>query len=142
MKKLFAVTAVLMGAMLLLACEVSTANLSDVKICGDADSTSGDCTADATMFKTTDPVIYLSATLENAPDGTTVTATWNYLKGELGNEKQEIDSVSATATDSGKMPFHASLSAPTNGWPKGDYEVVLKLSSDNNTPITKQFSIK
>lgn len=142
MKKLFVIAAALLGAMSLLACEVSTADLTNVKICNNATDSSGDCAEDITLFKTTDPVIYLSANLDNAPDGTTVTATWNYLKGDLGNEKQEIDTVTATSKDSGTLPFHASLSAPTNGWPKGDYEVVLSLSSDNSTPITKQFSIK
>lgn len=142
MKKLLIIVAALLGAMSLLACEVSTANLTNVRICNNAVDNGGDCSEDMTAFKTTDPVIYLSANLENAPDGTVVTATWNYVKGEYSNEKQEIDKVSATATDGGNLPFHASLTGPTDGWPKGDYEVIVSLSSDNSTPITKPFSIK
>jgi len=142
MKKVLVIIAALLGAFLLLACEVSTANLTNVRICNNAVDNGGDCSEDMATFKTTDPVIYLSADLENAPSGTVVTATWNYVKGEFSNEKLEMDKVSATAADGGNLPFHASLTGPADGWPKGDYEVIVSLSSDNSTPITKLYSIK
>lgn len=140
MKKFLVGALIIFAASFLVACEVSTASLSDARLCSDADS-DGNCNADSSTFKTTDKEIFLSAQLENAPSDTTVTATWTYLRGDLGNQ-QQIDSVNATAKDGGSMPFYSSLTAPASGWPKGDYQVTLTLSSDNSTPITKPFSIK
>ena len=141
MKKILIIVFALLAAAILQACEYSTAGLSDVRLCSDADS-SGACSSDSSTFKTTDKEIFLSAQLNNAPSGTKITATWTYLRGELGNEPQEIDSVTAEAGDSGSLPFYSSLTTPANGWPTGDYEVTLKLSSENSEQITKPFSIK
>ncbi|MHB0867793.1 MAG: hypothetical protein ACYC6B_09695 [Thermoleophilia bacterium] len=141
MKKLSIIVFSLLVAATLQACSYSTAQLSDVKLCNSTDG-AGNCVNDSMAFKTTDAEIFLSAQLENAPSGTKVTAAWRYLKGELGNEPKDIDSVTAEAGDGGNLPYYSSLTAPTAGWPTGDYEVTLTLSSDNSTPVSKQFSIK
>jgi hypothetical protein len=139
-KKLLLIIIGLMVALTLQACNYSTADISDVKLCTDVEG-KGVCTTDSSTFKTSDTVIYLSASLDNAPEGTTITATWRYLRGEAGDE-QDIDSVSTDATDSGSAPYYTSLTGPAKGWPTGDYEVVLTLSSENFEPIHKQFSVK
>jgi len=131
----------MLAAITFQAYNVSTAGLSDVKLCVEADSNSI-CSSDSSTFETITPEIFLSSNLNNAPSGTKVTATWRYIKGELGNEPQDIDSVTAEAKEGGSQPFTSSLSSPTAGWPKGDYEVTLTLSSDNSTPVVKKFSIQ
>lgn len=141
MKNFAAIIFALLAAATLQACSYSTAQLSDIKLCNSTDGT-GNCAADTATFKTTDAEIFLSAQLQNAPSGTKVTAVWRYLKGELGNDPKDIDSVTAEAGDGGNLPYYSSLTAPAAGWPQGDYEVTLTLSSDNSTPVSKPFSVK
>ena len=59
------------------ACNVSTANLSDVKLCTEKNS-SNVCDASASTFPASTPVIYCSAILKNAPTGTKVTFEWKH----------------------------------------------------------------
>ncbi|MFA6002203.1 MAG: hypothetical protein WC828_08885 [Thermoleophilia bacterium] len=141
MKKIIALAGAMLVMITLQACSVSTAGISDVKICSDADS-KGICSSDNSTFKTTTAEIFLSANLNNAPSGTKVTSSWRYIKGELGNDPQDIDSVTAEAKEGGSQPYTSSMTSPTAGWPKGDYEVTLTLSSDNSTPVVKKFSIQ
>jgi len=141
LKKIIAVAAAMLAAIFLQACSVSTAGISDVKLCVDADS-KGICSSDSSTFETTTPEIFLSANLNNAPSGTKVTSSWKYIKGELGNDPQDIDSVTAEAKEGGSQPYTSSMTSPTAGWPKGDYEVTITLSSDNSTPVVKKFSIQ
>lgn len=35
-----------------------------------------------------------------------------------------------------------SLERSTKPWPKGEYEVVLKIQTDNADPVSKTFSVK
>lgn len=141
MKKIIALAGAILVTITLQACNVSTASLSDTKLCVDADN-AGVCSSDSSTFETTTPEIFLSANLNNAPSGTKVTGTWRYIKGELGNDPQDIDSVTAEAKEGGSQPYTSAITSPTAGWPKGDYEVTITLSSDNSTPVVKKFSIQ
>lgn len=141
MKKLLMMVLVTLAAVTLGACQASSASLTDVRLCDNADS-EGNCSSDMSKLQTDAEVIYLSAQLENAPSGTTVTATWKYLGGEEGIAPQDIDTVSSTTDESGSMPYYSSLQAGSGGWPVGEYEVVLSLGTENSQPVSKKFTIK
>lgn len=140
MKRILILMLAGLAAMTLTACEVSTAKLTDVKICDNA-SSDGACSQDMTTFAPNTQEIFLSAQLENAPSDTRVTATWRYLRGEAG-EAQVIDEVSVTTEEGGTMPYYSSMPVSSGEWPEGDYEIVLDLGTDNSEPIQKQFTVK
>lgn len=112
------------------ACNVSTANLSDVKLCTEKNS-SGVCDSDASTFPASTPVIYCSANLKNAPSGTKVTFEWKHSGQSLG--KADVETSSGTV----------SSNFTTNGAVEpGSYSVTVKINTDNATPITKEFTIE
>jgi hypothetical protein len=117
-------------------CSVSTANIQDVKICT---SLSGNlCNQDNTTLGDTSPAIYVSCLLKNAVSSTKVKFTWLYY----GDTKIKIDDVTLdTGELSGTVELNSYLSQPTNGWPKGVYEVEVLVLTDNAKPVIKQFTI-
>jgi len=117
------------------SCSVSTASLSDVKT-GSA-LQQKQVVKEVSEFSPDTATLYVSTKLNNAPDDTKVTFTWRYL--EQGG--QDIDSVAVVAKN-GENLMNSSLSKPTNGWPTGRYEVVLKLGAKNSKPIHKKFSVR
>ncbi|MHB9111747.1 MAG: hypothetical protein ACYC4D_03845 [Thermoleophilia bacterium] len=147
MKKAFkasvlTVAASLMAATLLMAasgCNVSTANLSNVNVCDKLDNEQ--CPSDMSSLDQETPAFYVSADLNNAPSGTKIKIDWRYLSGEIGNEPQDIDSVSLTSEEDSNN-IQSSLERATDVWPKGEYEVVLTIQTDNAEPIHKKFSVK
>jgi hypothetical protein len=123
---------VVIGAVcyMLPACNVSTANLSDVKLCTEKNS-SGVCDSDASTFPASTPVIYCSANLKNAPSGTKVTFEWKHSGQSMG--KADVETSSGTV----------SSNFTTNGAVEpGSYSVTVKINTDNATPITKEFTIE
>jgi len=110
------------------SCSVSTASLSDVKMCT---SISGnECGSDASTFHGDAQVIYCTATLKNAPEKTKVTFDWKHGGESLG--KAEVETASGTVSSNFKPP--ATLEP-------GKYSVTVKIAIDNSTPITKEFTI-
>jgi hypothetical protein len=123
---------VVIGAVcyMLPACNVSTANLSDVKLCTEKNS-SGVCDSDASTFPASTPVIYCSANLKNAPSGTKVTFEWKHSGQSMG--KADVETSSGTV----------SSNFTTNGAVEpGSYSVTVKINTDNATPFTKEFTIE
>ena len=97
------------------------------------------CVEDITKFTTTTPMFFVSCSLNNAPSGTEVTFSWYYH----GDEKILIDEVTIETDDSGtSYNLHSNLSIPDTGWPPGDYEVVIKIHTDNAETIVKPFSVQ
>ncbi len=118
------------------SCEVSTANLTDVKMC---EIPEGDlCAEDQAEFATDLEEIYVTAVLNNAPEGTQVTFYWRYLDED---PVVEIDSVTVDIEEV-TSSIYSALTAPPAGWPTGRYEVELKIHTDNAEPVKKQFEIK
>ncbi|HRJ85381.1 MAG: hypothetical protein IAE93_13100 [Ignavibacteria bacterium] len=112
------------------ACNVSTANLSDVKLCTEKNS-SNVCDSDASTFPSSTPVIYCSANLKNAPSGTKVTFEWKHGSESLG--KADVETSSGTVVSN----------FTTNGAVEpGSYSVTVKINTDNSTPITREFTIE
>ncbi|MBI5869948.1 MAG: hypothetical protein HZB44_03165 [Actinobacteria bacterium] len=119
-------------------CNVSTANLSNVKVCDKIEDEQ--CPSDMSSLDRETPAFYVSADLDNAPSGTKIKIDWRYLSGEIGNEPQDIDSVSLTSEEDSNN-VQSSLERATEVWPKGEYEVVLTIQTDNAEPIHKKFSV-
>ncbi|MHB8967530.1 MAG: hypothetical protein ACYC57_04635 [Thermoleophilia bacterium] len=141
MKRLLVLSIIAVFALVMATgCEVSTANLQNVKVCSDPDS-DNQCESDDGTFDADTEEIFVSGDLENAPDGTELTITWTYLGAEEGDDPEEIDSIKLTTKD-GENTFHSNLAAPSGGWPGGDYEIVLDLGTDNSEPVTKSFTIE
>lgn len=117
------------------ACNVSTANLSQVRSCTELKD--GKCEKDMATIPAKTPVIYVSTNLNNAPDGTELTFKWRYLEGD----GVDITSVKLETKD-GENTAQSSLTQPDAGWPAGKYEVILELGTDNSTPVHKRFEVK
>lgn len=112
------------------ACNVSTANLSDVKLCTEKNS-SGVCDSDASTFPADVQVVYCSAILKNAPADTKVTFEWKHEGQSLG--KADVE------TSSGSVSSNFSPNAELE---PGKYSVTVKINTDNATPVTKEFTIE
>jgi len=138
---MFAIIVAVLAAASLQACGSSTAGLTHVKMCNDADG-EGMCSFNNSTFSTSDKEIYLSADLENVSDGMKVNATWSSLREPPDGSPQVLSSFTSDISDNGSFPYHTYLSAPETGWPTGDYEVTLTLTIDNSEPVTKKFSIE
>ncbi len=112
------------------ACNVSTANISDVKLCTTKGS-GGDCGSDAASFPGSTPVIYCSAVIKNAPSGTKVTFEWKHGSETLGKADVETSSgvVSSNFTTNGAVE-------------PGTYSLTVKINSDNSIPVTKEFTLE
>lgn len=110
--------------------------LSELMVCDEA--TDNECLEDMKSFDVDVPVIYLSGAIGKVPTGTEITITWRYLGGEGGDE-QDIDTIVLTATESPNV-FFSNLESPDDGWPVGDYEIVIDL--DGKKEATKLFSVE
>jgi len=122
---------ILLGAVcyILPSCNVSTANLSDIKLCSSVNS-SGECDGDNSTFSGTVPVIYCSAQLKNAPSGTKVTFEWKQGSESMG--KADVETSSGVVNSTFK---------PTSAMEPGTYSVTVKINTDNSKPVTKEFTI-
>lgn len=117
-------------------CNVSTAKVSELKVCT---SLSGKlCSQDLPVLSSAADEIYASCLLKYAVADTKVQFSWLYY----GDTKFEIDHVVLnTGDNAGNLELHSSLSRPVKGWPKGVYEVVVQVQTDNAKPVVKQFTI-
>jgi hypothetical protein len=112
------------------SCNVSTASLSDVKVCG-AIGSDGDCTSGVSSMPASAPVIYCSAQLKNAPSGTKVTFTW----------KRAGESIASADVETSSAVVYSNLT--TNGaLTPGKYSVTVKINTDNAEPVTKEFTVE
>ncbi len=118
-------------------CSVSTARVTDAKVCTQLDGNL--CTQDNETLPASAREIYASCTLKNAPENTDVKFTWYYY----GDTKFEIDNVILSSGENfGNLDMYSSLSRPNNGWPRGVYEVTIEVVTDNAKPVVKQFNIQ
>lgn len=111
------------------SCSVSTANLSGAKLCSSLSGT--ECGADALSFPVDVPVIYCSASVNNAPSQTKVLIEWKHGSESLGTMEKEVES----------GYIHATLK-PNSTLAPGQYSVTMKIASDNSTPLTKEFTLE
>ena len=111
------------------ACNVSTANLSDVKLC--TEKSDAGCSSDAASFPVSSPVVYCSANLKNAPSDTKVTFEWKHDGQSLGT----ADVTSAGGVVISNMNINGALEP-------GKYSVTVKINTDNAKPVTKEFTLE
>jgi hypothetical protein len=103
-------------------CSASTARLTEAKMASAIDAETRAPTTLASTFAPSAPAVYATAKLSNAPDDTKVKAAFHYL--ESGDRQVAEDEVQAGGTR-----FVAfTLSAPTSGWPAGQYETRFSLN--------------
>ena len=105
---------------------LSTASLSEATMTENVDDYLRPL--DATdVFNIDAPEIHCSVKLSNAPLDTEVKGEWIYIEGEEeGLENYMIDS--NTIITEGTRYLNFSLSIPDNGWPVGEYEIVLSIN--------------
>ena len=101
--------------------------------------TEGVCEQDMPELLVSTPKIFVSCRLKYAVSNTKVKYSWMYY----GETKIEIDTVIYDIGDRiGNLDLYSSLSKPANDWPKGVYEVIIQIQTDNAKPLVKQFNIK
>lgn len=112
-------------------------NIGEVKVCDQINANI--CQVDKPIFETNTPQIYVSCQLNNHLGETQVQFSWFYLK----NGRTEIDAVVlSNGDDMGSVDMYSSLNRPNNGWPKGDYEVEIKILDTEKDPIIKSFYVR
>lgn len=137
MKKIISILAFLSVIILLSSCNFSTANISDTKMC--TSIADDQCSADKPVFDTNTPEIFVSCHLNNAPNDTDVEFAWFYL----GQDRISIDAVTFSSGDAiGTLNLQSSLTRPNNGWPEGDYEIVITILGTEKEPVIKSFWVK
>jgi len=139
MKKFFSLILLASSVLMLASCEcsISTAKLTDAKICTALNGTQ--CSQDNPMISGQPEMIYASCLLKYAVSDTKVKFTWFYY----GDSKIEVASVILnTGERSGTVELYSNLSRPDRGWPNGVYEVLIELQTDNGKPLTKQFTVQ
>ena len=123
------VLTVIFFAELITSCNVSTANLSDVKLCS---SLSGNtCSEDVMKFGSDVSAIHCTANLNNAPPKTKVLFNWKKDGEGIGNAEVEAES-----------GYVRSTFTPSEPIPPGKYSVTVKLETDNSKPVIKEFVVE
>jgi hypothetical protein len=113
----------------------TTASLSKATMCKSVDSETREPVEPTNVFSPDTPEIFCSVNLSNAPSDTEVSSEWIYVKGELEDVSDYlIDKVSITTDGTRYVSF--SVTRPDNGWPTGDYKVVLYLDGNEKTSVT------
>lgn len=91
------------------------------------------------VFNINTPEIFGSFKLSNAPSDTEIKAEWIYIEGEAEDlENLLIDDWSVT-TD-GTHYISTSMTRPYDGWPRGDYQVVLYI--DGKEKLSVPFTVE
>lgn len=141
MKKFFKYLLLIIVALIVIVIvfdvDLNSAHIENVQACT---SLAGDqCGGDQTFFQINSPQVVVSCELKNPPTDTKVEFTWNYLSNGI----TKIDAVTLNSGDKiGTVNMHSSLSRPNNGWPQGDYEVVIKILETDKEPVVKKFYVK
>jgi len=117
--------------------DLNSAHIEDVKICKTLNS--NQCTNDKPVFDVNTAQIVISCKLKNPPMETRVQFSWFFIS----DERTEIDAVVVNSGEEiGTLDLNSSLNKPSNGWPKGDYEVVIQILDTKKEPIRKQFWVR
>ena len=118
----------------LIACQASitTANLRDATIATALDEQMRPLD-NTTVFSSDTPAIYCSVQIKNSPFETQVVSEWIYVSGEAEVTDYVIDTNAITVEGDRYIGF--SLSSPDEGWPRGDYKLVLYIDGRENLSV-------
>jgi len=139
MKKIITNFVAIAFLMFITSCEFnfSTANIDDVKMCTSIND--NQCGSDNPNFTPSTPEIFISCHLKNAPENTEVEFAWFFY----GQEKIAIDVVKLNSGDQiGTLNLQSSFSRPNNGWPVGEYEVIITILGTEKEPVVKKFWVQ
>jgi hypothetical protein len=126
-KKAMIITQLLLSAILLISCAESTVytskSLREITLSSAVDKQLNPIDA-TTVFNSDTKQIFCSFDPSELPTGTKITASWIYLKGEATDlNNYIIEEWSEIIKQKGSMAM--LIRRPPNGWPKGNYVVVL-----------------
>ena len=107
----------------------STPSLSQATTCKSVNPQTGEPIEASSTFTPDTPEIFASAKLSNAPAGTEIKSEWIYVQGDL-----LIDTWSTSAE--GTRYISLSITRPDNGWPTGDYKLVLYLDGEEAASVS------
>ncbi len=132
----------LLLAMPLAGCEgevsFTTASLSEATMCQSVDKDMRPVNA-ISVFNADTPKIFCSVKLSNAPPDTEIKAEWIYIEGEVEDLNNfMIDDWSATTE--GTHYISTSMTRPYDGWPRGEYNIVLYV--DGEEKLSVPFTVK
>jgi hypothetical protein len=116
---------------------LTTASLSEATMCQSVDKDMRPVRA-TSVFNTDTPKIFCSVKLSNAPSDTEIKAEWIYIEGEEDLKNYLIDDWSVT-TD-GTHYISTSMTCPYDGWPRGEYNIVLYI--DGKEKLSVPFTVK
>lgn len=137
MKKGLSIFVMVAVFLFMAACSFTTANLSDVNLSSEIDADLKPVTV-ADTFAVDTPSVYVTGTLNNAPEGTTITVEWVYVDTD---PHTLIDSIVLESQDI-TADFQSSLSKPDNDWPVGQYEVRLYIDDNEEPAETVAFQVE
>ncbi len=137
MKLRFILIATIGLAYTLSSCNFSSAKIKDAKMCTSLSANL--CNDDNPVFESTTAEIFVSCQLKNAPENTDIEFAWFYY----GQQKISIEALSLNSgSNTGTLNLQSSINRPNNGWPLGDYEVVISILDTDKDPIIKKFSVE
>lgn len=118
------------------ACSFSatTANFKDLQVASEVDEDTYTPVTVTTNFNMDSPIIYVTGSANNAPEGTVIKAEWLYTEQD---PEISIDSTTIELTEV-DTDFYFSLSRPDNGWPSGNYETKLYIDDEYEESVTFQ----
>ena len=92
------------------------------------------------VFTPDTPEIFCTFKLSNAPPDTEIKAKWVYIEGELEDVSNYlVDDKWSTTTDCTRY-ISVSIIRPYDGWPKGDYKVILYV--DDKEELSVPFYVR
>ncbi len=117
--------------------DLNTAHIDEAQVCDQISENI--CQVDKPIFETNTPQIFVSCELKNPPGETQVKFSWCFLE----NGRTKVDAVVLNNGDEiGNIDMYSSLNKPNNGWPIGDYEVVIKILDTEKEPLVKAFYVR
>lgn len=134
----FILTLMLLVATVMLACQGGSVSFTTAKISEATMTTAVNENMQPLdnndVFSPDTAEIFCSFKLSNAPDDTEVKAEWIYLQGELQDVTDYLVDEWVTTTD-GTRYVSSSLTSPDEGWPRGDYQVIIYIDGKEQTRL-------
>jgi len=140
MSKRFVLVCFLVVLGFVTGCEVkvTTAKLSDARMCLSVDPATKKPVELADVFRPDTPEITCSVKLSSAPE-TNITARWIYVQGEVKDLKDHLITEYSLVAD-GTRYLSFAMEKPDNGFPRGEYKVVLLM--DGKEKLSVPFKVE
>ncbi len=98
-----------------------------------------DCPDDNPSFSLFNKEIFISCRINKTPPKTKIEFRWYFLGRKRVRIKTDIV---GTEQKKDTIYFQSSLKKPGNGWPVGEYEVIINILNLPNEPTIKKFTIQ